>query len=84
MVRDTWDVEARAVRYREFVERWRGRGRVQTAGEDPLGVQLVLLTDWLQVVRTDPRLPLEHLPAEILDVVPSDAGASDALPGGEA
>lgn len=62
MIRETWDIEAQAARYRGFIERW--HGWQDTGDEDPLGVQLVLFTDWLQVVRTDPRLPLEHLPAD--------------------
>jgi len=62
MVSDTWDIAAQAARYRGFAERW--QAWENSAGEDPLGVQLVLFTDWLQVVRTDPRLPLEHLPAD--------------------
>jgi len=64
MIRDTWDIEAQAARYRGFVERWREPGLAAGCGEDPLGRQLVLFTEWLQVVRTDPRLPLEHLPAD--------------------
>ena len=26
--------------------------------------QLLLASDWLQVIRADPRLPAEHLPAD--------------------
>jgi phenylacetic acid degradation operon negative regulatory protein len=31
---------------------------------DPLAVQLLLASDWLQVIRVDPRLPAGHLPAD--------------------
>lgn len=64
MIRDTWDIEAQAARYLAFVERWRGNGLTGDQGGDPLGRQLILFTEWLQVVRTDPRLPLEHLPRD--------------------
>lgn len=67
MIRETWDLEAIAAPYHAFVERWR---RVEadleagTGGRDPLAVKLLLDADWLQVIRDDPRLPLEHLPAD--------------------
>ena len=67
MIRETWDLEEIAAPYHAFVERWR---RVEadleagTGARDPLAVKLLLDADWLQVIRDDPRLPLEHLPAD--------------------
>jgi phenylacetic acid degradation operon negative regulatory protein len=32
--------------------------------DDPLRTKLLLFTEWLQIVRADPRLPAAHLPAQ--------------------
>jgi phenylacetic acid degradation operon negative regulatory protein len=63
LVRDAWDLDAIAARYRAFLQRWddpRRRPRLP----DALAAQLVLQTEWLQVIRSDPRLPVQHLPAD--------------------
>jgi phenylacetic acid degradation operon negative regulatory protein len=62
MIRETWDLDAIAARHRTFLERW--LPAEADAGADPLARKLQLDTDWLQVVRADPRLPLAHLPAD--------------------
>lgn len=62
MIRETWDLEAIAARHRAFIERWR-RAEVEPPA-DPLAVKLQLDSDWLRVLRADPRLPLAHLPAD--------------------
>ena len=67
MIRETWDLEAIAAPYRAFVERWR-RAEAEIEADDddvrdPLAVKLLLSSHWLQVIRDDPRLPIEHLPA---------------------
>jgi phenylacetic acid degradation operon negative regulatory protein len=67
MIRETWDLEAIAAPYHAFVERWRRAEadlEAETGGRDPLAVKLVLDSDWLQVIRDDPRLPVGHLPAD--------------------
>ena len=67
MIRETWDLEAIAAPYHAFVERWRRTESAMEAGtdgRDSLAVKLVLDADWLQVIGDDPRLPLEHLPAD--------------------
>ena len=67
MIRETWDLEAIAAPYHAFVERWqRTESAIEagTDGRDSLAVKLVLDADWLQVIGGDPRLPLEHLPAD--------------------
>ena len=67
MIRETWDLEEIAAPYHAFVERWR---RVEseieagTGDRDPLAVKLLLSSEWLQTIRDDPRLPVEHLPAD--------------------
>ena len=67
MVQENWDLEAVAARYRGFLARWQGpdmRPDMPPRRRDPLAVQLLLASDWLQVIRADPRLPAEHLPAD--------------------
>jgi phenylacetic acid degradation operon negative regulatory protein len=70
MISETWDLDALAARYRDFTVRWSpfavdGSGQAgPNTGADPLCVKLHLLTEWLQLVRADPRLPVRHLPAD--------------------
>ena len=63
MVQEGWDLDAVAARYRGFLARWQNPDVAARRG-DPLAVQLLLACDWLQVIRADPRLPSEHLPAD--------------------
>lgn len=62
MIRQTWDLPAIAARHRAFIARWEP-AEAEAMG-DPLAVKLLLESDWLQVIRADPRLPLAHLPAD--------------------
>jgi phenylacetic acid degradation operon negative regulatory protein len=62
LVRDAWDLDAVAGRYRAFLARWSDPARPRLS--DGLATQLVLQTEWLQVIRRDPRLPVQHLPAD--------------------
>lgn len=62
MIRQAWDLKAIAGRHRAFLGRWRGAETDRIA--DPLALKLLLDSDWLQVIRADPRLPLAHLPAD--------------------
>jgi phenylacetic acid degradation operon negative regulatory protein len=68
MVRDTWDLAALAARYEAFTARWRHLVEATDYGADydadPLCGKLRLFTEWLQIVRADPRLPVEHLPRD--------------------
>lgn len=59
LVRDAWDLNELAGRYEDFLKRWDG-----PPPADPLAAKLRLVTDWLQIIRRDPRLPVRHLPAE--------------------
>jgi len=60
MIGDAYDLAGLAGRYRDFLARW--RPATETARGDPLTAKLKLVTDWLQIIRRDPRLPVEHLP----------------------
>ncbi|MEW9548160.1 PaaX family transcriptional regulator C-terminal domain-containing protein [Nonomuraea sp. NPDC050783] len=61
LVRDAYDLEGLGRRYREFLHRW-DRADPAPEAPDDLARSLTLLTGWLQIIRTDPRLPLRHLP----------------------
>ncbi|MCX4553717.1 PaaX family transcriptional regulator [Streptomyces sp. NBC_01267] len=56
-----FDVDAIAAGYRSFVERWDGPVPPGGAADD-MARQLLLHTDWLELVRDAPYLPAEHLP----------------------
>jgi phenylacetic acid degradation operon negative regulatory protein len=62
MIRDTYDLDGLATRYEEFLKRWDPTLGAAIPG-DPLAAKLGLVTDWLQIIRRDPRLPVQHLPA---------------------
>lgn len=65
MVHDTWDLATPARGYRAFLDRWSAFADGAPApGLDELAVKLRLLTEWLQIVRADPHLPVRHLPAD--------------------
>jgi len=63
LLRSAFDVGAIAAGYRAFLERW-AAAAADGAAADDLGRQLLLHTDWLELVRGDPYLPAEHLPAD--------------------
>jgi phenylacetic acid degradation operon negative regulatory protein len=63
LIRDAWDLDGLAARYQSFLDRWDRRRPLPDAPDD-LARQLWLLTEWLQLVRQDPRLPVEHLPGD--------------------
>lgn len=63
LVPGAFDLAALAARYRAFVERW-GMPSPLPVLDDDLARQLLLHTDWLQLVRQDPHLPEALLPAD--------------------
>jgi phenylacetic acid degradation operon negative regulatory protein len=63
LVRDAWDLDAIAGHYRGFLDRWSAPRR-RPGFPDALATQLVLQAEWLQVIRRDPRVPAQHLPAD--------------------
>ena len=60
IVRGAFDIPGLAVRYHGFLDRWDGQAAPPADG---LARQLLLHADWLQLIRKDPRLPAELLPA---------------------
>jgi phenylacetic acid degradation operon negative regulatory protein len=61
LILDAFDLPAIAARYEGFVSRW---DRRQPGSDDPLRFLLSLQSEWAQIARADPRLPLNRLPAE--------------------
>jgi phenylacetic acid degradation operon negative regulatory protein len=62
LVESAWDVEALAKSYRRFTERWTAPPDLGSVGA--LGRQMLLTSEWLQLLRRDPRLPVPHLPED--------------------
>lgn len=63
MIADAWNLDALAARYRGFLTRWDHRSPLPDAPDD-LARKLLLEAEWVLLVRADPRLPAEHLPAD--------------------
>ncbi len=62
MIRDTWDLGGVGARYADFDERW--SAWPENGSGDALGARLRLISEWLDIIRTDPRLPARHLPPD--------------------
>ncbi len=66
MIEETWGRAALAEladAYGEFVRRWQPwETQLPEAPLDALALRLRLQAEWLQVIRRDPRLPVQHLP----------------------
>jgi phenylacetic acid degradation operon negative regulatory protein len=62
LLREMYDLDQIAGRYEKFICRW-AMDPVPQYG-DPLSAYLVLTSEWAQLVRSDPRLPKEHLPGD--------------------
>ncbi|WP_344587126.1 PaaX family transcriptional regulator [Actinomadura vinacea] len=63
MIRDAFDLDGLAAGYRAFLDRW-DRPEPLPGAPDDLARFLWMMTEWLGLVRVDPRLPVEHLPEE--------------------
>src|SRR5699024_10375567 len=63
IVNEAYDIEGLASGYRSFLERWDVPDPVPEATDD-LARLLLLIAEWMRLVRTDPRLPLVHLPSD--------------------
>jgi phenylacetic acid degradation operon negative regulatory protein len=59
VIREIFDLDSLAERYRTFCASWR---RTPDAS-DALVATLRLSTQWLRIIRDDPRVPLHLLPA---------------------
>ncbi|PTH90578.1 PaaX family transcriptional regulator [Streptomyces sp. A244] len=64
MIEETWELTELADRYEGFAGRWQHWEDDLPDADDALVLRLRLQTEWLQIVRRDPRLPVEHLPAD--------------------
>jgi phenylacetic acid degradation operon negative regulatory protein len=63
LVARAFDVPAIAARYESFLDRW-SRHRPGSELPDDLARQLSLHAEWLHLLRQDPLLPAEQLPAD--------------------
>jgi phenylacetic acid degradation operon negative regulatory protein len=63
LMHKAFDTDAIAARYNDFLTRW-GTKKPLPSAPDDLARQLILHTDWLNLVRQDPHLPAEHLPRD--------------------
>jgi phenylacetic acid degradation operon negative regulatory protein len=63
VLEQAFDLPGIAARYRGFLDRWDRTEPPGPAG-DAMAQQLLLHTDWLELVRRDPHLPTEYLPAD--------------------
>jgi phenylacetic acid degradation operon negative regulatory protein len=63
MVADAWDLQSLSGGYAEFLARWSGTAPRAEVGDD-LARFLLLLTEWLLLVRMDPHLPEPLLPRD--------------------
>jgi phenylacetic acid degradation operon negative regulatory protein len=60
LIADAYDLPELSERYLGFLSRWEG----STPPDDPFATRLRLSAEWLDAIRRDPRLPVEHLPAD--------------------
>jgi phenylacetic acid degradation operon negative regulatory protein len=63
MVSDAYDLDGLAARYEEFLTRWEPAA-ARLPAEDPLAARLTIVAEWLNAIRRDPRLPVQHLPQD--------------------
>ncbi|MFD9332626.1 PaaX family transcriptional regulator C-terminal domain-containing protein [Streptomyces sp. NPDC060065] len=63
MIRESWDLESIAARYVAFDKRWTADQDAGSGSRDPVTARLRLVGEWLRIIRTDPRLPVQHLPS---------------------
>jgi phenylacetic acid degradation operon negative regulatory protein len=63
LLRDAYDLEGLSLHYSAFLKRWGGR-RPSTNAPDALTRKLCLTTEWMQIIRHDPRLPIHLLPSD--------------------
>ena len=62
MLSEAYDLPGIAAHYDAFLRRWEEPDTA--SGADPLATRLAIVTQWLQALRRDPRLPLQHLPGD--------------------
>lgn len=62
MIEETWELSDLAAGYEGFVRRWQPWQEDLPEADEALALRLRLQTEWLRIVRRDPRLPVKHLP----------------------
>ncbi|WP_345624594.1 PaaX family transcriptional regulator [Streptomyces ziwulingensis] len=62
MIEETWNLSGLAARYETFVRRWARWETSLPDVDDALALRLLMQTEWLRIIRHDPRLPVRHLP----------------------
>lgn len=60
LARQAYDLQGLSARYAQFIETW--RPQLDASCGDPLALTLRLSTEWLDIIRNEPRLPLQLLP----------------------
>lgn len=63
LIEEAFDLPGIAGRYQGFLARWERDEAHRPGAGDPIARQLLLHTEWLNLVRQDPRLPTGHLPS---------------------
>jgi phenylacetic acid degradation operon negative regulatory protein len=63
MIADAFDLGRLIAGYRAFLARWDRPAPIPDAPDD-LARYLWMTTEWLQLIRLDPRLPAQHLPPD--------------------
>lgn len=63
IVSEAYDIEDLAAGYQAFLDRWAVQDPVPEASDD-LARLLLLVSEWMRLIRTDPRLPLAYLPED--------------------
>ncbi|QXJ26484.1 PaaX family transcriptional regulator [Actinomadura graeca] len=63
MIRDAFDLRAISTGYQTWLDRW-DRPEPAPDAPDDLVRYLLLTTEWLNLIRVDPRIPLRHLPPD--------------------
>jgi phenylacetic acid degradation operon negative regulatory protein len=62
VIRETFDLDALAMHYRAFSATW--RKQLRRKAPDALSLTLRLSTQWLRIIRDDPRVPVRLLPKD--------------------
>jgi phenylacetic acid degradation operon negative regulatory protein len=62
MIEETWELPDLSASYEAFVRHWQPCAERTPDGDEALVLRLRMQTEWLGLIRRDPRLPVEHLP----------------------
>jgi phenylacetic acid degradation operon negative regulatory protein len=64
LIADAYDLPGVAARYEDFLNRWEPAAAPNGSDNDPVAARLTIVAEWLLAIRRDPRLPVQHLPAD--------------------